>query len=428
MKNIADKLLNIRRLPSFLKISTALLFTQLVNVLATPFIVRLYSPSEIGTFTTFSSLLLIINTFSSLRYELGIVHAENDEDADKLFMLCMLLSIIFFFLLLMLAILFVNPLAYLAGLEKDRWLIYFLPFSALALSVSTASLQLTLRNQLFSTYSLSKIIQTLSFVFLKINFFRFGVVGLFFSQIISVFFSSLLSLRKIKINKIIVFDRILIQHIATKYIRYPKFSLGSSLLSALGISLPPIFIGVFYGTKNLGIFALAFFLVAIPINNIANPLSQTTFSRTKELVKRNLLRQTVLNLVKKLFLVACLSVLSLELVRIFIPVFMGKQWENVNDLIQPLFPYMISHIIVGPLLPSILALDKNHKDFACQALLFLFKSLPIPICCYMHVSFLSSIFIYSLSAFLGYVIVSFLVVLEMNNSSLLSPVVNRHDQ
>jgi O-antigen/teichoic acid export membrane protein len=61
---------------------------QLVSLLLSPALTRIYSPQQFGVLSVYTALLTILVVIASLRYELTIPMAETDEDAINLVALC----------------------------------------------------------------------------------------------------------------------------------------------------------------------------------------------------------------------------------------------------------------------------------------------------------------------------------------------------
>lgn len=61
---------------------------QLVSLLLSPALTRIYSPQQFGVLSVYTALLTILVVIASLRYELTIPMAANDEDAMNLVALC----------------------------------------------------------------------------------------------------------------------------------------------------------------------------------------------------------------------------------------------------------------------------------------------------------------------------------------------------
>jgi O-antigen/teichoic acid export membrane protein len=61
---------------------------QLVSILLSPALTRIYSPQQFGVLSVYTALLTILVVIASLRYELTVPMAANDEDAINLVALC----------------------------------------------------------------------------------------------------------------------------------------------------------------------------------------------------------------------------------------------------------------------------------------------------------------------------------------------------
>lgn len=59
-------------------------FAQLIGVVFSPIITRIYLPEEYGVLTVYASVLAIISISASLDYQLAIPIADDDEKAINL--------------------------------------------------------------------------------------------------------------------------------------------------------------------------------------------------------------------------------------------------------------------------------------------------------------------------------------------------------
>src|SRR5688500_7777563 len=74
-------------LANVLSLTSATVIGQAVPMLATPLLSRLYSPADVGLYSTFSALLAVVIVVSSARYELAIALPDNDNVARRVFVL-----------------------------------------------------------------------------------------------------------------------------------------------------------------------------------------------------------------------------------------------------------------------------------------------------------------------------------------------------
>lgn len=84
----------ISRSPSFatdvLKLVTGTTFAQVVTILASPLLTRLYGPEAFGFLALFTSITSIIGVIACMRYELAIMLPKTDEEAANLLGLSLL--------------------------------------------------------------------------------------------------------------------------------------------------------------------------------------------------------------------------------------------------------------------------------------------------------------------------------------------------
>jgi len=67
---------------------------QLVSVLLSPILTRLYSPDQFGILSVYLAVLTILVVVASLRYELTLPLAESDEDAMNLVAVCAIVLVV----------------------------------------------------------------------------------------------------------------------------------------------------------------------------------------------------------------------------------------------------------------------------------------------------------------------------------------------
>ena len=62
---------------------------QVIAVLASPILSRLYSPEQFGEYAIFITIVGLLSTISSLSYEMAIVKQKEEFDANSLFKICL---------------------------------------------------------------------------------------------------------------------------------------------------------------------------------------------------------------------------------------------------------------------------------------------------------------------------------------------------
>ena len=67
-------------------------FAQIIVILATPILSRLYTPEEFGAYGIFITVVGLLSTIAALGYDMAIVKEDKEEDAYHLFQTCVLIS------------------------------------------------------------------------------------------------------------------------------------------------------------------------------------------------------------------------------------------------------------------------------------------------------------------------------------------------
>lgn len=102
---------------------------QVVVVLFSPLITRIYTPEVFGLQGMFLSLVTILSPAIALRYPMAIVVARNDTDAQRLAFLSLLIAFALSVLLSFLLLVAQGPMLLVLGAEPLGSLIWFLPLA-----------------------------------------------------------------------------------------------------------------------------------------------------------------------------------------------------------------------------------------------------------------------------------------------------------
>jgi len=70
------------------------LIAQVIMFISIPILTRLYTPTEFGLYSTFTAVITIIGSISSLKYDQAIMLPKRDKDAEALLFLSTILTIV----------------------------------------------------------------------------------------------------------------------------------------------------------------------------------------------------------------------------------------------------------------------------------------------------------------------------------------------
>lgn len=251
----------------------------LVQLIATPWLSRIYTPEEFGYFSIFISSVSVLATTACLRYEAVIPVVE--DDLVKPATLVALFSALVM-LLLMCAIVWtgVPPLLYqpFAKIGNQIWGI---PVAAMCGGMMILVYYLTLRRDEFILSAVMRSLQPIIFVVLAIGFSKGGLIQAQIASWVFVAFAGLVYLAK----DISVIRRKVLWATAVRFKQYPTLLTLTSLLDAVAMALPVFLISSAYGAKATGNFSQLQRLIGSPLLLGSAVMGQMFFKYSGELFR-----------------------------------------------------------------------------------------------------------------------------------------------
>ena len=352
--------------------------SQLILILASPILTRLYDPQALGALGLFMSFVAIITICSGLRDELAIVLPNRDSEANEILQLTLFFNVLISIASIIIFLIYGMISAELELNNSLGWYIYLIPFS-IFLSSAYQSLSFWMnRKNKFSIISLSKIIQSCVVVifqillgYILIGGFQGLIMGSLFGQF-TAFLLFFLNLEKQTLKEIFIPKKSLF-NVLKKYIRFPKFSMPGAVINTITTEFPVLIITYTFGLIVTGPFNLAVRVVGLPITVISGAVYQVLVSRVAELDRENfkLIEPLILKIFAILFVPAIIIcfIFSGFLPDLFSFVF-GNNWRFAGELASIMIFAYAFKFSISPL-GVVLGLDRNvHLGFYWQALYF----------------------------------------------------------
>jgi len=82
---------------NLVKLSSSTLLAQVLLIISSPLLTRLYSPEDFGVFAFFIGIIGVLSTITNLRYEQAIIIPKKDSLANQLVYLSLISNITFSF-------------------------------------------------------------------------------------------------------------------------------------------------------------------------------------------------------------------------------------------------------------------------------------------------------------------------------------------
>ena len=335
---------------------------QLLLLLASPLLTRLYTPDDFGLLAVYASILAIIGVVGSLRYELAIPLPKDDQEAVNLLVLCLVLLIIASLLTAVLVFLLGKQIASLLGVPELADYFWLLPVGVLICGTYQVFSYWGIRKRQFRAISTTKLKQALATLLIQLLASKLGAGALLFGQVAGQGVgATTLFLPLIMKNEFRKTDWTGICYGLSRYKRFPLFTTWAGLLNTGGTQLPPVLITAFFGATSTGLYALAHRALSIPIALIGDALQGVFFSDSAEAHRNNKLGQKVEKLLDVLVQVALPPAIILVIVApdLFAN-FFGEKWREAGVMARYLIPWLVMQFCVGPL-TLVNAVTENQK-------------------------------------------------------------------
>ncbi|MCW8932676.1 MAG: oligosaccharide flippase family protein [Gammaproteobacteria bacterium] len=347
-------------------LSAGTAIAQIIPLVASPVLTRLYSPESFGLFAAFMALISSVIPAVTGKYEVAMVLPKSERIAKELFSLSIWfgggVSLLYWFFLSLFEQQVVDWLKIPA---LQDW-IYFVPMVLFLSGLLNLCVYLGNRYQSYHLLARSKVIQALCVVFvnLLLGWLGIGFIGLLLGNFFGLMVALSYLLYKQKNLLMDVHFKWTKKKIVAlkKYYEFPVFSASFGLLDGVTVSLPIFFLMSGYSEAAVGYYALVARIMNAPFIFLSTSISQVNLKKVADLVKQNRrLDRYLLKLSIGLLLFSMLPVLVLLLTApsLFAWVF-GEQWRVAGEYAQILSPALAFRFVASTLSSTISATHNNR--------------------------------------------------------------------
>lgn len=379
MKFIRKHLAQSEFLRNIMSLLTGTLLAQLIPLLASPFLARMFSPAQFGEFALYMALVSPLAVIATGRYEMAIMLPKEEKEARDLVIASLLVSLLFSALLALLMCVAGNFLLAAIGhpelLANSRWPL-LLPFSVFMISVYQVTNYWMNRKKAFKAAGVNKIVQTGSITTFSFVMGSFRVVpGLIWGDIAGRFLAAVYTIRQIyrcDFNwKGVEWGNI--KKIARRYRDFPLFNSWAALLDTISLNIPVLIVSAGYTAQTTGYFNFTRQIIGVPLLMVSMTIAQVFYQRLSEKkLAGEALLPVFLNLAKTLFWIAVAYILVLLFAgeSIFSFIF-GAEWLLSGTYAKVLAFSFALKFIVSPLLISLPAVHAVKTDSLWKVCYFL---------------------------------------------------------
>lgn len=345
---------------------TGTAIAQLINILSTPLLTRIYTPEEFAVFQIFYSTAAIFSVIATLRYELAIMAPEGDEEAMDL------LSISFY-TAAFIALLSLVVLCIWMGLSNDstsatfnNWFFLipvYIIFAGLMQSLNILSLRRkTFRRNLFARVG-TALVSAVSGILLGWKGFKPSglIIGATLGQLSGFFllFNAIPDIIGRPFHR-----RREIKAAFIRFRNYPLYNAPHALIDTFQDQGIIFLISHYFQSAIVSFYGQAFRVLKAPIGFIGSAIYQVVFPKFTEMSRQGQdMRPHVLKLYMRLFLfgLPVFTMLYLFAEPIF-AWFFGPGWRAAGTIAGIMSPWLLLNFVVSPV--SCFALIRSQQKKA----------------------------------------------------------------
>ncbi|HJV74592.1 MAG TPA: oligosaccharide flippase family protein [Noviherbaspirillum sp.] len=327
---------------------------QLIVLLATPFLVRIYTPGQFGQYASLIALSSVIATGASLRLDIALP-ALHDEEFTTISRLAFLLPVAVVPLIcFLLPIRGLSAFSFFKGIESisltQLWLVScFQGMAAVAIGYCT-------RQGYFSTNAAIKILQPAIFVFTAMFWHAAGLENAVVISWIAAVAIGAIALSTVGWDK--SWKGTL--KAVTKKWEYPVISMPVAILDTMTQALPLLFIVSVFGEDTGGNYSQMQRLVAAPLLLTGVAISQVFYKHAGDLHRKNasvflLLRKTVMALA---MIGVILAIAVMLIGHPLMHLVLGDRWRTDTYFILLVLLPVVFRISVSPVTSIFLVCDR----------------------------------------------------------------------
>jgi O-antigen/teichoic acid export membrane protein len=398
---------------------------QIIYLITMPIITRLYTPEDFGILSVYLSVLMVLATAPSLRYELAIPLTKIDSIAQYIvllgFSIIFILFIIIITFLIIFTFFFEKELIDFFQIDKTLmfYLLWLLPLGFIAVGLYGLLSYWTIRKKEYRLIAKTKFSQSVSAVITNITlgYLQYGALGLIGGSIVgqiagtlSLFLCFKQGISKQKTlccKKIKGFFAVLI-----RYRKFPLISVPAGILNNIGNFAPPLLLAKIYGLEIAGYFLLANKVLGAPLQLVGSSVGEVYYAEASKILrtKQSDIKELFISVAKKLFFFSLMLSLILILTgKLFFILIFGENWEIAGDYLSILVLMFFARFITAPLAVTFSILEKQHLSLLIQIIIMVCSIGSLLLAKAFDFNHINAIMSYSLCMFFAYACIFFII-------------------
>lgn len=390
--------------------------SQIIVVLLTPLLTRLYTPEDFGVLSVYMSIVLTISIIASLHYEEAIPLPKREEDAIYLLILSIIFLVLNTIIITLLLMWIKAPLLQHFHTKGLQEILLFIPFSLFGFGIFHLFEMWMIRQENYLQITVGKVRMNLSQVFSQsglgwiIPSASSLMVGEVLGRLIGGGGMAYVSLKNLK-GKLSYLSLKTLWRIAYRYIRFPLIASWSSLLNGLSQHLPTLYIASQLGVKEAGWYFLAYRILALPDALLGHAVRQVYIGKSAKMINSNLpdFIQLFWKTIKKMGIISVFIYLTVDIFApVVFPFVFGSSWGSASVFLQCLSIFFLFQLIVGPISSTFILLEEQYLLALSEIIKFVVLLIGMLVAYFFLESAIGIVLLLSISQGLGSIIVGVL--------------------
>lgn len=376
-------------LRSILLLTSGSMLGQIIGFVGSMIMTRIYTASEIGIMTTVVSFSGIFAPVINGRFDFALVKEQRDKYIFALVKLSIYIGV---FLSLFISL---GSFIYFTGIDG-----FISPFISIVFVFFILVIQAfsnvfkSYNNNIGDFKTMTSVIVMRRFAE-EVSMTVFGLlgwkaIGLLVSRVIGQYFGMKREIKNIKksfINILSVQRKDMVQaYIIHK--RQLYYSAPAALMNAGSYSLISLVIGKFFGLEVLGVYAISFAVLGLPLSVISGNVSKVYFSEaSKEYAKKGVFNEsTNKTLIFLIFFAIILFFVMYYLFPMIVPFIYGDKYEMSGFMIRILSPMFAVRFVSSAINTGLVVCNKQNFELIIQLLFMISVALLAILCNYRFLS------------------------------------------
>jgi O-antigen/teichoic acid export membrane protein len=399
-------------LTNVVTLMTGTTISQIIPIITTPFLTRIYLPQDYGVLGVYLSVATIIGIMSTMSYSSAILLPEKEDDSISIVQICLASVLIWTIISCILAFFLNVTIATLLKTPDVSKYFYFLPVSTLAIGLGNTFSVWANRNKYYHFISISRVTAAiLTFICsIILGLLVKGPTGLIIALLVNqltvpailIFYSSRRSDAILKFHSS---GKLVSQ--AKSYIKFPKFGFPAELINNFINQLPIYLLSIFSGKNEVGYFNLSNRILGLPVTFIGGAIGDVFRQRaSSDYAQQGNCRTIFLKTFKTLLK---LSIIPFFVLTIFAPqifsIALGANWHEAGVYTRYLCILYFLRFTISPLSYLFYIRGRQIEDLLITTYLFISSFLLLLV--FLKKSIYFALLLYSLNYSLAYLYVFF---------------------